>query len=139
MDGGLVFSSLAMMLSAVTYMYTSKILVDSRGKTKARSYSELGELVLGPVAKVLIDLTIAMSLISFSCSYLYIMSTNLSEIFKVSNLVVFTILFFSQSALSYIRKIQVFAPTLLFGDIMIVIVMTSVLVYGSIQIYENGS
>ena len=92
-DGGLVFTTILMTVSGFSYMYCSHLLIDARVKLNLATYSELGEAVLGPFGKVLIDICLACSLMSFVCGFIYILVQDLTEIFNVDRWVIFLLVF----------------------------------------------
>ena len=55
-----------------------------------------------------------------------------SWVFAIFCLVIFTLL-------AFVRKIQIFAATHIFADIMIVLTLIYIIVYGAIEMYNNGS
>jgi len=62
-NGGYVFSPLALLLGLILTMYCVKLLIISRDKLgkKSTSFSELGEMTLGWKGKIAVDLSLAVS------------------------------------------------------------------------------
>jgi len=62
-NGGYVFSPIALLLGLILTMYCVKLLIISRDRLgkKSTSFSELGELTLGWKGKVAVDLSLAIS------------------------------------------------------------------------------
>lgn len=62
-NGGYVFSPIALLLGLILTMYCVKLLIISRDKLgkKQTSFSELGLLTLGWKGKVAVDLSLAVS------------------------------------------------------------------------------
>ena len=132
-------------------MYTSTLLLDSRLKLKANSYTDLGMKAFGKPGKIAVNLALALCQIGFVCAYIYFIKENLTQIFYGKELkeedeaswVRKTIWvavgeFFIYAMLSYVRKIQIFASTSLFGNLMIMITITAIIVYGCIHIKDQG-
>jgi amino acid permease len=99
-------------------MYTSTLLLDSRLKLKANSYTDLGMKAFGKPGKIAVNLALALCQIGFVCAYIYFIKENLTQIFygkelKVENeeswvkktIWVAVGEFFIYAMLSYVRKI----------------------------------
>lgn len=62
-NGGYVFSPIALLLGLILTMYCVKLLIISRDRLgkKSTSFSDLGQLTLGWKGKVAVDLSLAVS------------------------------------------------------------------------------
>ena len=138
LDGGLVFSTVSMTASALLIMYCAHLLIDSRKELNAQTYSELGLVALGPLGKILIDLTLALSQMGFVCAYVYFIQDNMMQIFGLQKHLILSACLVIFSLLCMIRRIEVFASTLIFADLMILITIVFIFIYGSNKISQEG-
>jgi amino acid permease len=102
-------------------------------------------LTLGTKGKVISNIVIVAGQMSFQVSFLFFKINNLFLILNQGlgwNLPMYAIiiaLFVLLSAISYIRNIQVFAMTHIFADLMVMLTLLTIVVYGSISLSQNGS
>jgi len=75
-NGGYVFSPVALVLSVLLTLYCSKLLLETREKVGG-SFSEIGLKTLGPKGKILVDIMLATSQIGFVTAYIYFICSNL--------------------------------------------------------------
>jgi proton-coupled amino acid transporter len=143
-NGGYGFSIIVLIASAIITIYCSLLLLQVRKITKSSSYSELGLKLYGRVGKGLVDVSLCLSQIGFVSAYVYFIMVNynaiLTEAFKVdidrNYFAIFCIFLFA--ALCFVRKIEVFAITHVFADLMIVLALVVIVWYGIINLDEKG-
>ena len=105
----------------------------------AKSFSALGEMCLGPIGKYLIDITLAFSQMGFVCAMIYFINQNVHEITGISVKWISAAQFLIFSGLCFIRKIEVFAPGMIFADFIILGTIISIFMSGIVNINKEGS
>ena len=131
-------------ISCLITVYCSKLLLETRKKLGASSYTEIGFILYGKWGKVAVDIALCASQTGFCCAYVYFIKENFSAIaqqafnidispnyFCLFCFVLFTLMCF-------VRKIEIFASTHAFADLMIVLTMVTIIVYGGKEIKENN-
>jgi proton-coupled amino acid transporter len=78
-NGGYVFSASVMFGSLLLTLYCAKLLLDTRAKVGG-SFSEIGERTWGRTGKLLFDITLVVSQVSFVTAYVYFIAKNVSSI-----------------------------------------------------------
>ena len=141
-NGGYAISMVMMVLSAVLTIYCSTLLLEVRKKLNSTNYTELGQSTFGKKGRILVDIALWCSQLGFCCAYVYFIMENIAQILIDSMhvdidrlkcqrlLALFS--FFMFTSLCLVRKIEKFAVTHVFADIMILITVLSIVVYGSI-------
>ena len=79
-NGGYLFSSLCLVISAFMTCYCASLLLDARAKSKAESYTALGKHCYGTPGEMLVNFSIAFSQIGFTIGYIYFIKENLHTI-----------------------------------------------------------
>jgi len=118
------------------------LLVQVRQVVNLSSYVDIGSKLYGKKVKLAVQIALACSQTSFCLAYVYFIISNLHVIMHQEFLfthdkwvtaggclIVFTLL-------CWVRKIEVFASTHLFGDIMILITLLYVIIEGAF-VLEN--
>lgn len=126
-------------------MYCAKLILECRHKMRAASYPEIGYKTYGNCGKISVDIALFLSQVGFTLAYVFFVKENCHRVlsqmtggrvdisantFAFWCFVLFTLL-------CLVRKIAVFASTHTFADCMIVLMMISVVVYGSKEIKQN--
>lgn len=144
-NGGYIFSAVALFLSyLLTLICAKKLLLVA--KDIPGNFSEIGMKLYGTKGRVAADVSIVLSQVGFVTAYVAFISTSLSEVIQQStgakepiNHWYFGLLCaIIYIPLCWVRNIAVFNKTHLFADIIIVIMITSVIVYGIIHAVEHG-
>lgn len=143
-NGGYVMSSMMQIISAIFTLYCAILLLEIREKTGLSSYSQIGFSSYGTVGKVLTEITLWVTQFGFCCAYTYFIKENVHQILeqafdvyiKPDVLAIGCWLMFT--LLCYVRKIEKFAVTHIFADVMILVTIIIVIVYGVINIKNDG-
>ena len=112
--------------------------------TKSSSYVEIGEKLYGPLGKIFVELSLAGSQIGFVCAYVYFIMVNYNSIcteafgVDIDRNYFALLCFFMFSMLCFVRKIEVFAATHIFADVMILLAIVTIVSYGSVEIKDHG-
>lgn len=150
-NGGWAFSPVAMLFAMIFTLYCTKLLLITRKKLGGSlSFSEIGQETLGNTGRILVDITLVGSQVSFVTAYVYFISKNLQQMIHeamvISNpeagyinkwyfgLACFCI----YVPLVMVRKIDKLAVTHLFGDIMIFTTLGVLIGYGVVSLQNNG-
>ena len=143
-NGGYAFSAGAMLFSLIFTLYCLKLLLDVRKKLGGtHSFSQLGQTCLGDTGRILVDITLVGSQVSFVTAYVYFISKNLQQIAVHAMGITINKWFFGLGCfiiyvpLVMVRKMDTLAMTHVFGDIMIFTVIVSLFIYGGLAIQEN--
>lgn len=109
-----------------------------RKKIKLPSYSDIGERLFGRWGKTGVNVTLFLSQTGFTCAYIYFIVENFHVILHkylgadherpitaAACFVVFTLL-------CWVRKIEIFAQTHIFADVMILLTLLYVVVEGAL-------
>lgn len=151
-NGGYGFSAIALILSLFLTLYCVKLLLDTRKKLGGKmSFSEIGEHTWGRTGKILVDVALCASQISFVTAYVYFIVKNLQLIIKeaqtksdgeehdvINKWLLGIVCFIIYVPLCMIRKVETLAATHLFGDIMIIITLVVIFVYAGIHVGNHG-
>lgn len=143
-NGGWGFQAIAMIISMVVTMYCATLLLDTRAKTGAKSYSEMGTMAYGKVGKISVDIMLILSQSGFCCAYIYFIKENFHQVLLEAFDVNFSTVWLAMislvgfTLLCWVRKIEIFAATHVFADLMIVLTMIVILTYAGIEWNYNG-
>lgn len=91
----------------------------------------------------MVNIALCLSQIGFVCAYLYFIMVNFSDILyhafgvDVSRFYIAIIQFVVFTLLCYVRKIEIFASTHVFADLMIVVALVTIIVNGSKKMIDN--
>ena len=142
--GGYGFTNIAILLSGFITIYCAMLLIQIRTKVGASSYTAIGEKLFGKPGKIMVNIALCLSQIGFVCAYLYFIMVNFSDIFyhafglDISRFYLAIIQFVVFTLLCYVRKIEIFAVTHVFADLMIVVALVTIIVYGSMKMVNDG-
>jgi len=143
-NGGWGFSIIVLVLCAFLTIYCALLLLEIRAKMDANSYTDIGKRLFGPWGKFFVNLALCLSQFGFVCAYIYYLMVNYNHILYVAfgldiDRNYFAILCLVMwSLLCYVRKIEIFSSTHVFADIMIVLTIVIIMIYGCIQWSDNG-
>lgn len=121
------------------------LLLETRRVTKTSSLPELGQKLYGTTGKTIVNIALAASQCSFCCGFLYFIIDNLHQVtldffnVEINNNWFCLLCFIIFSTLCLVRKIEIFASTHIFADLMILITLITVISYGSIEIGNHGA
>ncbi|KAE8969979.1 hypothetical protein PR003_g4263 [Phytophthora rubi] len=144
-NGGMLFSLSALCASAVLSTFCmlrltecSNVLLREPGRTSV-SYGMVGEKAFGKVGRVAVNISLVLSQIGFCCSYLIFVEKNIGEvilaIFGVqrttasSSLTLIALQILLYTPLSWVRRIEYFALTNLFADLLILFGLVYIISY----------
>jgi proton-coupled amino acid transporter len=115
-----------------------------KAKTNSSSYSELGLKLYGKAGKAIVDVSLCVSQIGFVCAYVYFIIVNYNAIgtqaFDIdidrNYFAMFCLFLFA--LLCFVRKIEVFAITHVFADLMILLALIILVYYGCLNLEKKG-
>ena len=143
-NGGWLFSSLALVASCILTIITSLKLLEIRQKYKL-SYSEIGRKAYGLPGKVAVDFFLAFTQTIFVCAYITFIVDSVNNIIsktfdqpEINQWILGGVCFIIYVPLCWVRKIEKFAFFHVVADISIVIGLTVITVYASIELNDNG-
>ena len=151
-NGGWGFSAIAMILSYFLTIFCAKLLLDTRAALGGRlSFSEIGEKTWGKPGKIMVDITLVASQVSFVTAYVYFIASNMQSIIQhatvkddgtlpepVSKWYFGLLCLCIYVPLCMVRKVEKLAKTHLFGDVMILFTILVIFVYASVEASKNG-
>lgn len=133
------------MVSCFFTMHCASLLLETRKKLEADSFAEIGEKLFGRLGRALVDICLIASQTGFCCAYVFFIKRNYAKILEsqfdwdVDENVIAILCFIGFTLLAFVRKIEVFAKFHLFADIMIVLTITVIVIYGSIELAKTGN
>lgn len=146
-NGGWLMSSIMQVVSAIFTLYCASLLLELKEKTGLVCYSKIGYHTFGFVGKLMTEITLWVTQVGFCCAYTFFIKENIHSIlFEMSKgkidinpniiavgcWVMFTLL-------CLVRKIEKFAVTHIFADVMIFVTCLIVIVYGIINLKDEGN
>ena len=153
-NGGYGFSAIALIGSLILSTYCAKLLLEVYEEIGG-SLPEIGQKVYGMPGKIAVDICLFSSQFGFVCAYIYFISSqiggpggiiqcisstdaNCSDGTVISKWWFMLICSAIYVPLVMVRKIEVFATTHLFGDLMIIITIVVVCTYAGINVKDDG-
>ncbi|RLN86833.1 hypothetical protein BBJ28_00008192 [Nothophytophthora sp. Chile5] len=144
-NGGMLFSLAALCASAALSTFCmlrltacSNVVLRERGRTNV-SYGLLGERSFGKLGRVAVNVSLVLSQIGFCCSYLIFVEKNIGEVilaaFNIqrsgasSSITLIALQILLYTPLSWVRRIEYFALTNLFADLLILFGLVYILSY----------
>ncbi|OWZ08546.1 Vacuolar amino acid transporter [Phytophthora megakarya] len=143
-NGGMLFSLAALCASAVLSTFCMLRLTDCsnvllrNGRTNV-SYGLVGETAFGKVGRVAVNISLVLSQIGFCCSYLIFVEKNIGEVILAafgiertiasSSLTLIMLQILLYTPLSWVRRIEYFALTNLFADVLILFGLVYIITY----------
>ena len=144
-NGGAVFSLLVFVFSGFFTLFCTHKLIEVRERTGYRNFGEMANKIIGPHGKHLINFILSGAQLGFCCAFIYVVVESFYELFNhglhihVSRSVFGLCCLLLFSCLAYVRKLEVFASTHVFADIMIALTLVAVVYYGSTEMHSNGN
>ncbi|KAL4167355.1 hypothetical protein KRP22_012841 [Phytophthora ramorum] len=152
-NGGMRFSLTALCCSSILSTFCmlrltecSNVLLRERGRTNV-SYGLVGEKAFGKVGRVAVNISLVLSQIGFCCSYLIFVEKNIGEVilaaFNIqsttasSSLTLIMLQILLYTPLSWVRRIEYFALTNLFADLLILFGIVYIISY-TVQTLDNA-
>lgn len=152
-NGGYIFSPIALICSLFLTIHCAKLLLDTRKELGGNlSFSQIGEKTWGRTGKILVDVALIGSQLSFCVAYPYFIVRNIQEIIfeaetknttnptpteNVNKWLFGFFCFLIYLPLVMVRKIEKLAWSHLFGDAMIIITVVVIFIYGFIALGNN--
>ncbi|KAE9326012.1 hypothetical protein PF008_g16754 [Phytophthora fragariae] len=144
-NGGMLFSLSVLCASAVLSTFCmlrltecSNVLLREPGRTSV-SYGMVGEKAFGKVGRVAVNISLVLSQIGFCCSYLIFVEKNIGEVIlaifgvqrttALSSLMLIALQILLYTPLSWVRRIEYFALTNLFADLLILFGLVYIISY----------
>ena len=152
--GGYGFSGLAVVGSLILTLYCAMLLIEVYNEVGG-SLPEIGYHCYGKPGKIAVDIALFGSQFGFVCAYIYFIASQIGGEGGIVQCVTSTNDSCSDGStvnkwwfmlvgmaiyvpLVMVRKIEVFAMTHLFGDVMIFIMIIVVCVYAGIDVKDDG-
>lgn len=145
-NGGMVFSSMLLILVAWISLYGMLLLVEVKDKEKVQGYAELAYKLFGNKFRILVQISIVLSQMGFCCAYVVFVAQNLRELLlDVSNckwdihpflLVIGQLLVYIPLCL--VRQVRYFSISALIADVFILFGIFYVLYYDIYLISTKG-
>lgn len=145
-NGGWLFSAFTIVFFCFMTLYCAKLLIDVQEKCgNGCSFSEIGFKAYGFWGKVLVDVSLVGSQTGFTCAYIYFIALNINTmIMEISGgeglpryafgIACFLIIY----PLTIVRKMETFAITHLFGDVLIIVTLVVVIAFATMAGNENN-
>ncbi|KAI9917006.1 hypothetical protein PsorP6_017199 [Peronosclerospora sorghi] len=144
-NGGMLFSLAALSVSAILSTFCMLRLTDCsnvllRGRTRTTiSYGLVGERAFGKVGRTAVNISLVLSQTGFCCSYLIFVEKNIGEVILAafgiqrtiasSSLTLIMLQILLYTPLSWVRRIEYFALTNLFADLLILFGIVYIISY----------
>lgn len=154
-NGGYIFTPASLLGSLAVTLYCSKLLLQVNEKVGGGSFPEMGFKACGKGGKIFVEIVLVASQFGFCTAYVYFIASQIGGEGGVIPCITSTLDDCSDGyilpkwwwmpiamaiyvPLVFVRKIEVFASTHIFGDVMIIITLIVVMVYASIDMADNG-
>ena len=155
-NGGWLFSSACILVSLAATLYCATLLLECRAKFGG-SFPDIGKAVYGKWGKLMVDISLVSSQYGFVTAYIYFIASQIGGEGGVIPCITakdddptcengtvidrwwwMLICMAIYVPLVFVRKIEVFAATHLFGDVMIILTMVVICVYAGIDVGKDG-
>ncbi len=154
-NGGYVFTPITLLASLFITLYCAKLLLIVHERLGGGSFPEMGFKVYGKPGKLFVEIVLVASQFGFCTAYVYFIASQIGGEGGVIQCITadndkclgghltnpwiwMPICMAIYVPLVYVRKIEVFAPTHVFGDIMIAITFVVIIGYASASLANNG-
>ena len=162
-NGGYVFSPATLIISAVITTYCAKLLLDTNERLKGGSFPEMAYRAYGPKGKLFVEIVLIASQFGFCTAYVYFVGHEIGGAGGVINCISYDgkpiednenpcdggilmnkwiwmpICMAIYVPLVMVRKIEVFATTHVFADVMIILTVIVLMAYAGVDIGEKGT
>lgn len=152
-NGGMLFSLAALCCSAALSTFCmlrltacSNVVLTHHGHSNV-SYGLVGEKAFGKLGRIAVNISLVLSQVGFCCSYLIFVEKNIGEVilaaFNIqrttasSSLTLILLQIVLYTPLSWVRRIEYFALTNLFADLLILFGIVYIVSY-SVQTLDNA-
>jgi len=141
---GYMFQIIAIAFSACLTTYCAYLLIEVKNVIGLTSYVDIGEKAYGKKMRGAVQLFLGLSQFGFCVGYVFFIIDNVHYIVHTLwpnfNEIWFTAvgMFVIFSLLCFIRKIEIFAQTHLFADIMIFVTLLYIIVEGCFVLKNQG-
>ena len=135
---GWLFMILAFMFSMFLTTFCATLIIDVRKVINLPSYTAIGERLFGKKGRIAVDIALFSSQAGFCCGYVFFIVDNIHKIIENSitdshdKWITAAVLFIIFTLLAWVRKIELFAQTHVFADIMILVTLIYVIIYGGV-------
>lgn len=162
-NGGYVFSPATLIISAVITTYCAKLLLDTNERLNGGSFPEMAYRAYGPKGKLFVEIVLVASQFGFCTAYVYFVGHEIGGPGGVINCISYDgkandgaknpcdggilmnkwiwmpICMAIYVPLVMVRKIEVFAVTHVFADVMIILTVIILMAYAGVDIGEKGT
>lgn len=154
-NGGYIFTPFTLVGSLMVTLYCAKLLLITHERLNGGSFPEMGEKAYGKPGKLFVEIVLVASQFGFCTAYVYFIASQIGGIGGVIQCISSTLDDCSDGSatnpwiwmpicmaiyvpLVMVRKIEVFAATHVFGDVMIIITIIVIMGYASASLHNNG-
>lgn len=144
LNGGYGFANIASIFSGIFTLICIFMLLELRKKTGGNSFTEIGYICYGTFGKTAVNVSLTFCQLGYPVAFLNFMISNVHSVFKggadggkgdkggieVSRNIIGIFFFFLLTGICWIRKLAIFAKTNIFADIMILLMIVIVAIYG---------
>jgi amino acid permease len=153
-NGGYIFTPITLVASMVLTLYCAKLLLEVHAKTGG-SFPSMGFKAYGKPGKIFVEIVLVASQFGFCTAYVYFIASQIGGQggvipcitgdteqcvggLELNRWVWMPICMAIYVPLVLVRRIEVFAVTHLFADVMIVLTIIIVCIYAGIDIKSDG-
>lgn len=155
-NGGYVFTPFTLIASLIVTLYCAKLLLAVNETLGGGSFPEMGFKAYGKPGRVFVEIVLVASQFGFCTAYVYFLASQIGGIGGVIQCITsdnpdtceggtvinkwiwMPICMAIYVPLVMVRKIEVFAATHVFGDVMIIITFIVIVAYASASLSNNG-
>ena len=158
-NGGYIFTPITLIGSLILTLYCAKLLLEAHEKLGGGSFPDMGFKAYGKPGKIFVECVLVASQFGFCTAYVYFIASQIGAAggvipcitsdastaldpcpngSEINKWIWMPICMAIYVPLVMVRKIEVFAPTHVFGDIMILITIVVIFIYAGIDLSNNG-
>ena len=154
-NGGYIFAPVTLIISAMITTYCAKLLLETNERLKGGSFPEMAFKAYGKPGKIFVEIVLVASQFGFCTAYVYFVGHEIGGAGGVIDCITASddkcsdgevmnkwiwmpICMAIYVPLVMVRKIEVFAATHVFADIMIILTVLIIMVYAGVDIGKDG-
>ena len=155
-NGGYIFTPITLVVSLIITLYCAKLLLQVNDRLGGGSFPEMGFKAYGKPGKLFVEIVLVASQFGFCTAYVYFIASQIGGEggvipcitsdndactggVEIDKWIWMPICMLIYVPLVMVRKIEVFAVTHLFGDIMIIITLIIIFGYAGKSLSDNGT
>ena len=155
-NGGWLFTPITLIISLCSTLYCAKLLLAVNDRLGGGGYPEMGFKAYGKWGKILVEIVLVASQFGFVTAYIYFIASQIGGIeggviqcvtsdddnceggFSLNKWWWLLICCLLYIPLVMVRKIEVFAITHIFADVMVIISVITIFVYAGMDLAADG-